>query len=395
MRIWFLERDSERLTPVTIDATDLGDTLTALLGGPDPQAQPHLTSTIPAETRLQGLRIDDGVLTIDLSRQFTTGGGSLSMMARVAEVVFTATEIAAVDGVNLSIDGEPLTVLGGEGIILDRPQHRDDWLDFQPFVMVDSPQPGTEVSSPVLVSGTNSTFENTVDIEISDDSGRVLARTFSMGRGPIHDSSGTPVWGAFATSVGIDPGVARSGVVTAFETSPEDGSRRAVFTVPVRFAPGGGPAWSPVASYGPASAAPTAAPDGLALLTDVRAAAHPGFERVVFEFERAVPGYDVGVTGEAITADPSDLPISLAADHSLLVRMEAASGVDLTGSDARSTYLGPDRLAVGLPAIREVVEVGDFEAVLTWAIAVSGTPRFAVSTLTNPPRVVVDVESAG
>jgi hypothetical protein len=41
-----------------------------------------------------------------------------------------------------------------------------------------------------------------------------------------------------------------------------------------------------------------------------------------------------------------------------------------------------------------VVQVGDYEAVLTWAVGVWTRPPFTVTTLTNPARVVIDIASA-
>jgi hypothetical protein len=40
--------------------------------------------------------------------------------------------------------------------------------------------------------------------------------------------------------------------------------------------------------------------------------------------------------------------------------------------------------------VREVVRTGDFEAVLTWAIGVNGRTPFAVTTLREPDRLVID-----
>jgi hypothetical protein len=49
---------------------------------------------------------------------------------------------------------------------------------------------------------------------------------------------------------------------------------------------------------------------------------------------------------------------------------------------------------LGAPGVHEVVQVGDFEAVLQWAINVWTRPPFTVFTLLNPPRVVIDVADA-
>ena len=167
---------------------------------------------------------------------------------------------------------------------------------------------------------------------------------------------------------------------------------------------------SPTTSPGSTTAPPTTTPavppgfstndvsggsGGIGLLTDVRTGGHAGYDRVVFELERAVPGYDVGYVDLPLTYDPSDAPVPIAGDHAIGVRLFPAYTADLESDPLRVTYSGPDRLRTGLPTALEAVETGDFEAVLSWAIGVEGMPPFKVSALSGPPRLVVDIASTG
>lgn len=146
------------------------------------------------------------------------------------------------------------------------------------------------------------------------------------------------------------------------------------------------------ASTTPVSVAP-AATDGHALLTDVRAARHEGFDRVVFEFANATPGYLVEYVAEPVHADGSGEEVAVDGEHVLLVRMENASGADLSKEEAPQTYTGPTRFDPGTPEVAELVRVGDFEGVLTWAIGVRDRVAFRVTTLGGPPRLIVDVQN--
>ncbi len=95
--------------------------LERLLAGP--RDQEHATA-IPEGTRLRRLSVRQDGVHIDLSQDFTTGGGTFSMTGRIAQVLHTATSINPEAPVWLEVDGEPLEVLGGEGLILDRPLTR-------------------------------------------------------------------------------------------------------------------------------------------------------------------------------------------------------------------------------------------------------------------------------
>ena len=81
-------------------------------------------TTIPAYTRLLDLDITKEGIYVDLSQEFARGGGSSSMIYRVAQVIYTATSIDSRTPVFLSIEGRPLNEnypLGGEGLTLEYP----------------------------------------------------------------------------------------------------------------------------------------------------------------------------------------------------------------------------------------------------------------------------------
>ena len=88
------------------------------------------TTTIPAQTRLLDLDISKDGVHIDLSQEFTQGGGSSSMIYRVAQVLYTASSIDSQTPVFLSIEGRPLNddyPLGGEGLTLEYPITRQQF----------------------------------------------------------------------------------------------------------------------------------------------------------------------------------------------------------------------------------------------------------------------------
>lgn len=130
-----------------------------------------------------------------------------------------------------------------------------------------------------------------------------------------------------------------------------------------------------------------------ALLTRVQIGRQEGFDRVVFEFRSDLPGYRVEYVDPPVREDGSGAPVEIEGSAVLLVRMEPASGFDLSAPEGELVYTGPRRLSgadAGAATVREVVRTGDFEAVLTWAIGTNGRTPFVVSTLESPDRLVID-----
>lgn len=135
---------------------------------------------------------------------------------------------------------------------------------------------------------------------------------------------------------------------------------------------------------------------GPAFLTAVRAARQEGFDRVVFEFDGGPPGSEVGYVRRPITEDGSGEPVTVEGAAVLQVRMEQAASARLSGEDVVFTYTGPKRLRPpGTATVVELVQTGDFEAVLTWVVGTRERVPFKVTKLSGPPRLVVDVAHAG
>lgn len=93
-------------------------------------AQPSddLSSTIPKGTKLRGLKVRADGVHVDLSKEFRAGGGSTSMIYRVAQVIYTASSLDPNVKVFVSVEGQPIDEkypLGGEGLILRQPITRD------------------------------------------------------------------------------------------------------------------------------------------------------------------------------------------------------------------------------------------------------------------------------
>jgi hypothetical protein len=132
---------------------------------------------------------------------------------------------------------------------------------------------------------------------------------------------------------------------------------------------------------------------GTALLERIGVARHEGYDRVVVQFRNHLPGYRVEYQDGPFAEDGSGNPVDVVGDAFVVVRMEPASGFDLTTGEGQLVYKGPKRISgadAGTSVVHELVRLGDFEAVLTWAIGLEERVDFRVLTLTDPARLVID-----
>ena len=178
-----------------------------------------------------------------------------------------------------------------------------------------------------------------------------------------------------------DGRVATTGGATSVATSPPP----AAATTP---APAAG--IDPLAGASTAPQTRAATSSETALLTAVRVARHEGYDRIVFEFRNAVPGYDVRYVPRPVTQDGSGEAVSVDGAFVARIRMDRALDADLSKADAPPTYTGPARIVPTTPEVAELVRSGGFEGVLTWAVGLRDRVDFRVTTLTDPPRLVVD-----
>lgn len=124
-------------------------------------------------------------------------------------------------------------------------------------------------------------------------------------------------------------------------------------------------------------------------LVDVRVGEHGGYDRVVFEFDGAVPEYILSQASPPYTEDPSGLPIEVAGDAAW--QLVILGGTRVT-PDYETTYDGPFDFERDFEKLVELVEAGDFEAVSTWYIGLSGESCARILTLDEPTRLVIDIE---
>lgn len=201
--------------------------LAALLAGPTASEQRQgYTSAVPTGTVLRSVSLARGVLTVDLSGRFQRGGGSASMLLRVAQVVHTATAFPTVQRVAFRLDGEPVAAIGGEGVVVRPPVGRSAFEAQAPPILVEQPLPGDRVTTALRIRGTANVFEAQFSVDVVTANGARLVHR------AVAASAGSGSRGSFDVTVPL-AAASRQLVVVAYDRSPRNGARIDVVRVPV------------------------------------------------------------------------------------------------------------------------------------------------------------------
>ena len=240
VRVYLFQPDraggDAHLVPVTRTVPNTRAVATAavreLLSGPAPD-ETGLLTMIPAGSQLLGITIDGNVATVDLTGTFESGGGSASMLGRLAQLVFTATQFPTVDAVRLRLDGKPVDSIGGEGVVVGAGVGRTAATSSLPPIFVDGPTWGGAFPNPGRVTGLANVFEAQFTIQVLDGQGRVLSES------PVRASCGTGCWGTFDVTIPYRVASPQPGTLRVLDASPKDGTPIDVRDYPVELTPAG------------------------------------------------------------------------------------------------------------------------------------------------------------
>ncbi len=237
VRVYFLLDDGggdPRLVPVlrSVPATKAVATaaVTALLAGPLPGERGLLT-TVPAGTALLGITIGGTTATVDLTGTFGSGGGSASMLGRLAQLVYTVTQFSTVDTVQLRLDGQPVATIGGEGVLVGQGLQRSDFRDQLPPIFVERPTWKGAFPNHGRVTGVANVFEAQFRLQLLDSRGRVLVDA------PVMATAGSGTWGTFDVTIDYTVTTAQWGTLRVFDLSAKDGTVIDVREEPVYLTP--------------------------------------------------------------------------------------------------------------------------------------------------------------
>jgi hypothetical protein len=125
----------------------------------------------------------------------------------------------------------------------------------------------------------------------------------------------------------------------------------------------------------------------VAFIDGIRTGMHPGYDRLTVQFQNGQPAsIEVRTqSGTTFMNSPKGDQVTLMGQNGLLVIIH--------GADLHTSYSGSTDIKTGYATLVEVRRVEDFEGVVQLAIGVSGAACYRAFILTNPGRLVIDIQS--
>ncbi|RKY32446.1 MAG: hypothetical protein DRP67_00925 [Candidatus Omnitrophota bacterium] len=136
--VYFLSSNQElKLIPVERTAKPFSDieekvksSIKDLLNGPNQEEkEKNIITMIPEGVKLINCYIRNDTVFLDFSKDIEKGGGTEEMKARLAQIVFTATQFPEINKVRFMIEGKFIKYFGGEGLTdVEKPLERKDFI---------------------------------------------------------------------------------------------------------------------------------------------------------------------------------------------------------------------------------------------------------------------------
>jgi len=131
LAVYWIESKQNKLVaiPIAVKAKSndaaIASVINALITEQPPESS--LYSAIPVKTKVLSATTKNKEVRINLSQDFTSGGGAASMQGRIIQILYTATSLEPDAKVYLAVEGKPLQYIGGEGLAVPQPMTRKDF----------------------------------------------------------------------------------------------------------------------------------------------------------------------------------------------------------------------------------------------------------------------------
>lgn len=194
---------------------------------------PGAARVLPTGTSILGLKINDGLATVNFSKEVLNANvGSSGESLGIQSIVNTLTEFPNIKEVSFQVEGK------AEGRAMDwwghvglyqQPFKRNLEKVHQPAIWITHPVAGQVAGVPLLVKGSARVFEGRVTARLLDESGKKVAE------GSASATRGAPERGDFEITITYTPPGKGKGTLEVFWNSPKDGSPQDVVKIPIQW----------------------------------------------------------------------------------------------------------------------------------------------------------------
>jgi hypothetical protein len=126
------------------------------------------------------------------------------------------------------------------------------------------------------------------------------------------------------------------------------------------------------------------------LVLDMRFGVHSTYDRVVIDLSGPLTGYRVGYV-DRLRYDGSGAQVPLSGAAFLEINLQPANAHAFVDGYPLNVYSGLTLTRPGMPTVKGAAKTGDYEAVVSFGLALDHKAGFRVFTLTNPSRLVIDI----
>jgi hypothetical protein len=223
------------LVPIWVDVTAPGvgvdSEFTAALAAMGAELPEPFQNAIPSDVEIVSLTTgedESGAHWLaDMNDAFSKGaGGLLADYTMLNQLIYTITQGSAdFPEVLFTVNGEPVTEFGTEGLDLTGPVDRSSFIDELSLIFLT--EPIIEVENVYVVSGMANTFEASLSVRVVDGAGATVHEV------PVMATCGSGCWGEFGVGITSDLIVPGESSIQLFTYSAQDGSMTDVITIPV------------------------------------------------------------------------------------------------------------------------------------------------------------------
>lgn len=138
---------------------------------------------IPEDTKVLGISINDGIATVDFSKEIKAFNAGHSLEAvSIQAITNTLTEFNTINQVKILVEGKEAGNLWGHVDITDLKLNRNLDSVYEPSIWVTNIKENDLLTNKTSIKGSMSLFENTMNYRLYDENGNIISEHYVNGK---------------------------------------------------------------------------------------------------------------------------------------------------------------------------------------------------------------------